>query len=349
MKSVASREETGFDRADFGAYYEAEIAPDLAQIEGRRKLMAFGVRALWGLSGVGLLLFLSAGMLAPSLGMDRDTLGFAGGALLFGGIGGAILLGKLARAPFKRILVGRTCAFFGLDYKTKGFDFPIDAFRDAEILPRFDKHRLRDGISGRHRGVDIQICEAVLTRVRDNSRGNSIDRKSEEAFDGLLLAYGFAEPFSGDTVVLSDMTWLGNKLKGLTQSGERVTLEDPEFERQFEVYSDDQVEARYLLQPRFMERLVSLAGRLNAGKRMSLAFRGNRLLVALRTDADFFEGGAVGKDATDRERAEELLREIQMIFNVVDVLDLGERRTGGEGGKGDGTRAGGISAAFAGG
>lgn len=345
--SVASAEQAAFDSADFDAYYDAEIAPDLAELEGRRKLMALGVRALWGLAGVGLLLFLAAGMLAPSLGMDRNTLGFAGGALLFGGIGGAILLSKLARAPFKRILVGRTCTFLGLEFTPKNFDFPIDAFRDAEILPSFQKHRLRDGITGRHRGVDIRICEAVLTRVRDNSRGKSVDKKSEEAFDGLLLAYDFAQPFSGNTVVLSDMTWLGNKLMGLAQSGERVTLEDPAFERQFEVYSNDQVEARYLLQPRFMERLVSLADRLDARKRMSLAFRGNRLLVALRTDADFFEGGGVLKDATDRQRADELLSEIQMIFDVVDVLDLGEHRSARE--AGDDVRASGAAAAFAGG
>ena len=73
-----------------------------------------------------------------------------------------------------------------------------------------------------------------------------------------------------------------------------------------------------------MERLVELAERLNAGKRISLAFRGNRLLVALRTDENLFEGGSVLKEATDRDRAEELLRELRMIYDVVDVLDLGE-------------------------
>lgn len=65
--------------------------------------------------------------------------------------------------------------------------------------------------------------------------------------------------FSGKTIVRKDSTPIGNFLSGLTTKLERVTLEDPIFERQFEVYSNDQVEARYLLTTSFMERLLELS------------------------------------------------------------------------------------------
>jgi hypothetical protein len=39
---------------------------------------------------------------------------------------------------------------------------------------------------------------------------------------------------------------------------EKVKLESIDFENRFIVYSNDQVEARYILTPSFMERLVKL-------------------------------------------------------------------------------------------
>lgn len=44
------------------------------------------------------------------------------------------------------------------------------------------------------------------------------------------------------------------KDKKIPKGLEKVTLEDPEFNEIFEVYSNDQVESRYLLTPAFMER-----------------------------------------------------------------------------------------------
>ena len=35
----------------------------------------------------------------------------------------------------------------------------------------------------------------------------------------------------------------------------KIRLEDPEFQKQFEVYCDDQITARYVLTPAFMQRL----------------------------------------------------------------------------------------------
>ena len=49
----------------------------------------------------------------------------------------------------------------------------------------------------------------------------------------------------------------------------RVKLESPDFEKQFDVYGNDPVEARYLLTPLLMERILQLDQRFGEGLTMS--------------------------------------------------------------------------------
>ena len=59
----------------------------------------------------------------------------------------------------------------------------------------------------------------------------------------------------------------------LNTGGERIRLEDPEFQKMFEVYCDDQVTARYVLTPAFMERL----------KKLNERYKG-QVYIAINTD-----------------------------------------------------------------
>lgn len=70
--------------------------------------------------------------------------------------------------------------------------------------------------------------------------------------------------FEGKTVVLKDSGWL-NLFKKIGRP-ERVKLEDVSFERQFEVFSDNQIEARYLLTTAFMERMSEVKKGLSGQK-----------------------------------------------------------------------------------
>lgn len=317
LADTTSREE------DFYAYYDAKIAPDLVQLEGRRKQMAFAIKGLWGLCVLGFALFLLSGMIAPLLGLSSQTLVVGGFVCVFGGAGGAILLRRLAAAPFKRVLVGRTCGFMGLDYSRTGDDFPFDIVRGADVTEEFHSGKVRDRIRGSYKGVGIALAEAVLRSTR--KRGN--ETKTFDSFRGLLIVYSFPRAFDGHTIVRPDATWLGNKIVGMRREAEQIALEDPHFESQFEVYGDDPVEARALLTPLFMERIVGLAQKLNAEQggnhHLAMSFTGPNLVVAIRSDTDFFEGGSVLKQADDKARAEELMAELGMIHDVVDVLELG--------------------------
>ena len=60
--------------------------------------------------------------------------------------------------------------------------------------------------------------------------------------------------FKGQTIVIKDRGWL-NKLTHF-KNLQRVGLESPEFEKAYEVYSEDQIEARYLLTAVMLEYML---------------------------------------------------------------------------------------------
>ena len=64
-------------------------------------------------------------------------------------------------------------------------------------------------------------------------------------------------------------------------------LEDPAFEKLFAVYATDQVEARYLLSPSLMERLVASRQKLDA--KVQAAFMDDHVILAIPDAYNRFE------------------------------------------------------------
>lgn len=311
-------------------FFTAEIEPSLAEMEKKRREVARKIKRSLVLALVAFVLFLAC-LVPPwfgaafSAGMEP----YRGGGMMAGLFVSAVFLFRAGyltigvQGDFKEVVVGRTCTFLGLDYARSSSDFPVDRFRETGLCSGFDDSTIEDAISGEHKGVALQLCQASLER-----RGGSSDSGSSTstAFKGVLLIYRFPKRFHGATVVLPDATWAGNLVVGLRQEGQRVTLEDVGFEDRFEVYSSDQVEARYLLTPRFMERVVAL-GRMfdEDGGGLSMAFDGSDLLIAYRTPLKLFVGAGVFTDFTDRAHIGPILKELAMLLEIVDVLKLDDR------------------------
>src|SRR5690606_24551245 len=83
----------------------------------------------------------------------------------------------------------------------------------------------------------------------------------------------------------------------------------------FEVWGTDQVEARYLLHPVMMERLLELETKLH-GKRLRCAFEDGDCLVAVE-GGNLFEPGDLFKPLVDPARARRIVNEISGVFGVL--------------------------------
>jgi hypothetical protein len=130
----------------------------------------------------------------------------------------------------------------------------------------------------------------------------------------------FPREFLGVTIVRRDLG-VFNVFGGGESNGhklERVRLVDPSFEKAFEVWGTDQVEARYLLHPVMMERLIALESGLH-GKRIRCAFEGGDLLAAVE-GGDLFEPGDMFKPLVDPSRARRIVDEIASVVRVMDQV-----------------------------
>ena len=112
-----------------------------------------------------------------------------------------------------------------------------------------------------------------------------------------------------------------NKEKG---SLDRVKLEDPRFEKNFEAYSSDQVEARYLLTTGFIERFQKLNTAFGTHK-AKCSFFGNEIMFAISTKKNLFEIGSMFKSLNNPESINEFYNELSSIYQMIDYFKLDEK------------------------
>jgi len=187
----------------------------------------------------------------------------------------------------------------------------------SDIIPNYDLEHSEDRVQGTYKGVEIDLSETRLQRKRrSHNRSDYVD-----VFKGVLITLSSNKKFAGKTVVRKDGGTVGNWFKSKTTSLERVALEDPRFERMFEVYSDDQVEARYLLTTSFMDRLLRL-GRSFGGKHVECSFFDDKLLMKIAVKRNLFEAGSVFEPEDFVDDAKQFLEDVNLIFAIIETLKL---------------------------
>ena len=195
----------------------------------------------------------------------------------FGGLAGFVWasnkLAKAYRALYKQRVLPQLAARCGDLVYRPAQTFSVAALAQHHIFGEFDRLVAEDEIAGKYRNLRVSITALLLT-------SGSGDHRSV-AFDGLLIEIVLPRNLSGTTAVITDEGKFGNFKRRLQRDAlQPVRLEDSTFEARYEVYASDQVQARALLTPAFMTRLLSLAdsGRFHLP---GLLAEGNRLLVAL--------------------------------------------------------------------
>ena len=215
------------------------------------------------------------------------------------------------RRQAKAAVLTKVLPTINLGYSVTTGRFPTTAFKSAGLMP--SDGALEDHISGRHNGVDFHLCESTS----GHAKGEAED--GPDVWEGVLFAFAYRKKFRGRTLIVRDGGAIGNFFKGFGKDGERITLEDPRFEERFEVFGSDQVEARYLLTPAFMERLVDLDTRYG-GKKLKAAFADDKLLLTIDDRQDRFELHL--EEGVRHGEAEKLLRDLEIPCQIIDALKL---------------------------
>ncbi len=299
----------------FQSFYDRELKPELFALEQERPAK---IRTFYLVVGAAVAVGLAVGFGMMTMTGVKPSMLFIVGAAVFG-------IGFLAYRPLARLqeeAKARTmtclCDFLGLNYCLHPVGVSLSRMREIDLIPSYHEKKLEDQIEGDVKGVDFGLFEAKLVIKTRDHKGRT---RRTTVFRGLLCEFDFHKNFTGTTIITRDHTKFGNFFAKFGKIGERIRLEDPEFEKLFEVYGTDQVESRYLLTPGFMERIRHLSQMVGRGN-LQLAFDKGRLLLAIKKSENSFEGGSAFSDLSDTRHIEKTIRELTVIYDVVDSLRL---------------------------
>lgn len=310
---------------NFREFYEQELRPDLESIDLRRR--ATNKKALT------VLLITVVAVISELLLIPGDTDFPKPVPVIITAFAGLVATGIVSesyRKEYKEKIIARITGYAdeGLVYSPEGF-IPMDTFVRSRIFTlSCDKYSGEDHFRGRIGKTDIEFSEVTAKHRSSSGAGKNRSEEYTIIFKGLFIIADFNKHFKTHTVVLPDTAEkLFGKFGQTLQSaalgrGELIRLEDPRFEKEFCVYGDDQVEARYILTPSLMERILAYRKKWNTN--VHLSFLDSKVYIAISMYKDLFELRPF-KPAADYNFIEESLRFLTLITEVVEDLSLNTR------------------------
>jgi hypothetical protein len=225
------------------------------------------------------------------------------------------------KQKFREDIVSEIIHFYGgnLKYDPDG-GIP---FKAVDISCIFDQrpgdYTSNDYVEGKIGDVGIQFSEI---HVHHSLYG--INTK----FNGLFVIAQFNKHFNGEYLVHPERyeKLVGKRLgKAIENMGSSlppvISMENPEFEKAFTVYGLDEIEARYLITPGLMVRMLNFRNKVN--EEVYFSFMRSHFFIAIGTDKEAFEPPLF--QSVDFKTLENWNRSLFFALSLVDDLNLNTR------------------------
>ncbi len=190
----------------------------------------------------------------------------------------------------------------------------VDSFLFGE---KPDAYKTEDLVYGEIGKTAIHFAE-----VGAQARGN---RGYVDIFKGILFCASFNKHFDGLTLVRpkhytgSMVNWVSRQVSGDART---VDLENTEFNNTFFTQASNQIEARYLLTPAMMERLLVL--NQFAESDIFVSFVWSNIYIAFPLKHDYFEP-PVFKSLLNEDFLTKDIELLKLMYGIVEELDLNTR------------------------
>jgi hypothetical protein len=209
----------------------------------------------------------------------------------------------------------------------KDFHVPYAHFTRSKIFTDTpDLFEGNDYVTGQIDGINIEFSDILAKKEYINSND---DKKYETMFKGLFIVSEFNKKLKGTTVVLPDtaQNTFGDLLGGWLQSknldrNELVKMDNTAFEKEFVVYSTDQIEARYILSHSLMEKLLKFQKGLKHP--ISISFVGGSIYIAVQSNEDQFEP-SIFHSLLQHKVAMEYVSTLHFVIGIVEELKLNQK------------------------
>lgn len=208
-------------------------------------------------------------------------------------------------------------------------DFMISQhlFERSKLFNRsVDRYSGNDYVKGSIDGVPLEFSDVHAEYQSKDSKGRT---QWHTLFRGLFIVAEFNKHFKSKTIILPDLAekTFGNLIGGWLQSKNMsrdsvIQLDDPEFEKQFVVYGNDPIEARYILSHSMMNRILNFQKKLT--RPLSISFVHNHIHIGILTNQDLFEP-SLFHSLLDYTKSMEYINILRNTIGLVEELKLNEK------------------------
>ena len=116
----------------------------------------------------------------------------------------------------------------------------------------------------------------------------------------------------------ANITIKNKNYKQAINKNQEVNLEDVEFNKLYKVSTTDQIEARYILTPAFMEKLKILHQKNIC---VAISFQQGDIIIAMKKKKNLFEP-PLWTTAKNINAYREILSQISEVLKIIDTLQL---------------------------
>ncbi len=189
-----------------------------------------------------------------------------------------------------------------------------------------DRLRGNDYIRGKIDGIKIELSDLHAEKRHKDSKGRT---SWSTIFQGLFIVCEFNKHLKSQTVILPDSaqntfgSLIGNWLQANNIGrNELVKMDNTEFEKKFVVYSNDQIEARYILTHTLMNKLLHF--RKKSQHPIYVSFLGGNIYIAIEYNKDLFEP-SVFHSLLKYKIAMEYIQTLHLALGIVQELQLNQK------------------------
>ena len=204
---------------------------------------------------------------------------------------------------------------------------PLANFNRSKLFTtRPDRVSGNDYVRGKIDNIDIAFSDFHAEKRHKDSKGRT---SWETIFQGLFIVSDFHKRFHGETIILPDtaQSLFGDLIGSWLQANnfsrnQLIKMDSPAFEKEFVVYGTDQVEARYILTPTLMQKLLNYKKR--SKHPLYVSFIGGKIYMAIEYNDDMFEP-SVFRSLLNYKIAMEYVATLHLAIGIVEELKLNQK------------------------
>lgn len=172
-----------------------------------------------------------------------------------------------------------------------------------------NRYESEDYLKASYKGIEFEQADVSISNKNDDT--------TTVYFKGRMFAFDFPyKSVSSVQIFTKGFPFQGTPMENYNMK--KIKMESENFNKLFDVKSANEMEAFYVLTPQMMEKIEIIKQKYN---HVGLNFQNNKLFLGIWTVVDTFDGDPKRKINYLGEK-EAILKEVEVITDIIDALDL---------------------------